>query len=241
MVYNKSMIKTVNEFSDTFEHLLGDSTADITTPFLINGINWCLRDLPMVPRLEMLFSAHGQANLDANGHYRWNLKDIFKDMEGRPAFAGFRMINNTRLMSFWTTTGGEPCRLDVCYVSPREFYEKNGIINLKRKGEPCEYTIEREGDESYLVFDRPLDVPVIVDCIAGGVLNEVHNMDDKMDISAVAENLMIDLLRTIWYEGASDFAFAGAVQDYLDNKKLNEAINILNRHWDTDAPVVLGG
>lgn len=233
-------IKTVKQLSDQFRELIADSTEDITTPFLITGLNWALRELPVVPRLEMLFSAHGQANLDANGHYRWNIKDVFLDMDGRPAFGGFRMIMNTTLLTFWTTTGGEPCRLDVCYVSPSEFFENNGIINLKRRGRPCQYTIEREGDEAYLVFDRPLDIPVIVDCVAGGILNAVSSLEDTIDISALAENLVLDLLRTIWYESASDFAFAGAVQDYLDNKKLNEAIVQLNRHWDTDAPVVLG-
>lgn len=234
-------IKTVEEFSNEFQSLLGDSSEDITTPFIIDGINWCLRELPMVPRLEMLFSAHGQANLDAKGHYRWNIKDIFDDLEGRPAFAGFRMILDTELMTFWTSTGGEPCPLAVCNVPVRDFYEKHGIINLKQRGTPCEYTIEREGDEAYLVFDRPLDIPVMIDCIAGGILNDVHNLSDKFEISAVAENLMLDVLRTIWYESASDFAFAGAIQDYLDNNKVNEAINIINRKWSTERPVVLGG
>lgn len=233
-------IKTVETFATELQVLLGDSTEDITTPFIINGLNWCFRDLPVIPRLEMLWSAHGQANLDAKGHYRWNLKDIFFDMEGRPAFKGFRTILDTRLLTFWTTTGGEPCPLNVCYVEPQKFYAKNGIINLKRRGQPCEYTIEREGDEAYLVFDRPLNVPVIVDCIAGGIPEEVHSLSDKMEISGIAENLVIDVLRTVWYESASDFAFAGAVQDYLDNKKINEAIVQLNRHWSTDAPVVLG-
>lgn len=231
----------VSEFSDSFRQMLGDTTLNITEPFIINGINWCFRDLPIVPRLEMLFSAHGQANLDAKGHYRWNLKDIFVDMEGRPAFDGFRMILDTTTLNFWTTTGGEPCPLTVCDLPTDKFYQKHGIINLKKAGRPCDYTLERENDELYLVFDRPLDIPVMVDCIAGGIPNSVKSMDDTIDISAIAENLMLDALRSIWYESAADFAFAGAVQDYLDNKKIPEAINAINRKLSTETPVVLGG
>lgn len=234
------MIKTVKDFAYQFESQVQDSTLDITTPFLIAGINWCLRDLPRNPLLAMLFSKHGQANLDAKGHYRWNLNDLFAP-DGGDSFRGFRQILDTRLMTFWTTTGDEPCRLDVCNKRVPEFYEKNGIINLKKAGRPCEYTIERENDETYIVFDRPLNVPVIIDCIAGGILNEVKSLDDRLELSAVAENLMLEALRNVWYQGADDFAFSGAVQDYLDNKSIPEAIIVLNRNFTTETPVVLGG
>lgn len=222
------MIYTVNEFAKLFQTHIGDGTLDIPEDFVINALNWAFNELPRVPKLEKLFSKHNQVQLDAKDHYRWNLN------------GDFRRLLDIPMMNFWTSTGGDICKLNICHRDVKEFYDHNGIINLKQPGEPCEYTIEQEGDNIWLVFDRPLDVPVIIDYIAYGIPTPVKSFDDEIDISAIAENLIVDAMRTVYYHESDDFAFAADISSYLDNKKVTEAIQALNRRWGVEEQTIIG-
>lgn len=221
------------KISDLAEKLrlhIGDNTDDLPEDFIINAYNYTVNALPMVPRLEKLFSKHKQFNLDANNHYKWSLSDA----------TGFRRISDLPMMEFYTSTGGNPCKLCICHETVENFYQKNGLISIKKSGTPCEYTIEVEGDEVWLVFDRPLDIPVIVDYIAYGFPKPVDSMDDEIDLSAIAEPLVIDVMKTLYLMEASDYAFAADVRAYLDNKKELEAIQALHRRWGNEKLRVLG-
>ena len=219
----------VSELATKFRTMLGDGTINVRDDFIINGLNWALNDLPLVPKLEKLFSRHTQFTLDANKHYKWNLNEKM-----------FRRILDIPMLEFYTSTGGEPCKLHLCHNSVVDFYKKNGLINLKQPGKPCEYTIETEGDNVWLVLDRPSNVPIIVDYIAYGILNPVTSMDDEVEISAIAENLILDVLRTYWLHEADDYAFAADITSYLDNKKIIEAIQALHKRWGTEEFRILG-
>lgn len=219
---------TVQEFADKFRVLRGDTTLNTPDEFIIEGINWCFRDLPLVPKLGKIFSKHYKFNLDAKGHYRWSLN------------SGFRRLIDIPMLNFYTSTGGEPCKLLVCHEDVEDFYNHNGLIELKHPGEPCEYTIEDEDDDIWLVFDRPLNVPVIIDYIAYGFPKPVKSMDDVIEISAIAEQIMMMALSTVWLQEAEDFSFAGNIYDYLDNKWLPEAIQALNKRWGVSKAAVVG-
>lgn len=221
-------MNTVKDFAKNFRILAGDTTMNTPDEFIIAGVNWCLRELPLTPGLGKIFTKHVQGNLDAKGHYKWELNDEF------------RAISDIPMINFFTSTGGEPCKLNVCYKPNDTFYAKNGLVKLKKAGVPCEYTFEVEGDKTYLVFDRPLDIPIIIDYVIYGFPKPVESMDDKLELSAVAEQLMLMALKTVWYQEADDFAFAGAIYDYLDNKYLPEAIQMLNKRWGAGAPIILG-
>lgn len=210
--------------------LLGDNTLDIPEDFLKGAYNYAINALPMVPRLEKLFSKHKQFNLAAKDHYKWSLSDA----------TGFRRITDIPMLNFYTSTGGEPCRLGLCHQPVRDFYEKNGLVSLKQPGTPCEYTIETEGDNVWLVLDRPSDVPIIVDYIAYGIPKPVECMEDEIEVSAVAENLILNVMKACYLREASDYAFAADIEQYLDNKSIIEAIQILHRHWGNESPRVLG-
>lgn len=210
--------------------LLGDNTDDIPEDFIINAYNYTVNALPMVPRLEKLFSKHKQFNLDANKHYKWSMSDA----------TGFRRITDLPLLEFYTSTGGEPCKLCICHVPVEGFYQRNGLVNLKKPGTPCEYTIEVEDDNVWLVLDRPSDVPIIIDYIAYGFPKPVENMSDEIELSAIAEPLVLDVMKTLYLMEASDYAFAADVRSYLDNKKELEAIQALHRKWGNEKIRVLG-
>lgn len=219
---------TLSEFAKKFRILAGDTSEDTPDEFIINGINWAFNSLPSVPKLGKAFSKHYQFNLDANGHYKWKLN------------GDFRRLTDLPMLNFFTSDGEEPCQLKVCAKSNVDFYKKNGIIALKKPGTPCEYTIEQEDDDIYLVMDRPLDIPLIIDYIAFGYPQPVTSMDDEIEISAPIENLILHTLRKVWFEEADDLGFAGAFTDYMDNKMLPEAIQMINKRFGAEEQIVLG-
>ena len=218
----------ISKFTDKFRSLVGDSTSDAPEDFLINTINWCFNELPNIPKLNKLFSAHYTVNL-RRGSYRWKIN---KD---------FRSLNDILMMRFYTSTGGEPCPVKVCNLDTTTFYSKNGLVERKQPGKPCNYTIEKDGDDIYLVFDRPLGVPMIVDYIVTGYPKPIESPDEVREISAIAEPLIFGLMRKLWYEEADDFAFSGAIEMYMDNKLILEAEQQLNKKWKNEFPRVLGG
>lgn len=230
------MIYKTADLVKKFRTIIGDATIDIPNEFIINSINWAFNELPRVPKLAKIFSKHLTYQLDAKDHYKWNLNNDKSDSQI------FRRIIDIPMLNFYTSTGGKPCQLKLCNRDNVEFYNKNGIIELKEAGRPCEYTIEQEGDNIYLVLDRPSDVPIMIDYIAYGVPKLIETPEDiiSVDISAIAENLILDVMRIMWYHEADDFAFAADISSYLDNKKLVEAIQVLNRRWGNEEPVVLG-
>lgn len=220
----------ISTLAEKLRLLIGDNTDDLPEDFIINAYNYTINALPMVPKLEKLFSKHKQFNLDAEHHYKWSLSDA----------TGFRRISDLPMLDFYTSTGGEPCKLCICHQPVEVFYKHNGLINLKKPGTPCEYTIEVEGDNVWLVFDRPLDVPVIVDFIAYGFPKPVDSMDDEIELSAIAEPLVLDVMKTLYLMEASDYAFAADVRSYLDNKKELEAIQALYKRWGNEQIRILG-
>lgn len=226
--YNKNMKYLVSDFAKVFRTHLGDGTEDVPDEFIIHGINWAFNAMPLVPKLEKIFSKHKTFNLDAKDHYRWDLN------------ADFRRILDIPMMNFWTSTGGDICKLKICHEDVVEFYNHNGIPYLKEAGKPCEYTIEQQDDHIWLVFDRPLDVPIILDYIAYGIPKPVKSMDDEIEISAIAENLIIDVMMTVYYHESMDFAFSADIASYLDNKKYLEAIQALSRRWGVEEPTIVG-
>lgn len=229
MVYNRGMsIMKVRELANRFRLLIGDSSIDIPDEFILAGISWGLNELPRAPKLDKLFSKHYTTTLDAKDHYKWDLNQ------------DFRRINEIPFLNFWTSTGGEPCRLNLCNRDTKTFFEKNGLPELRKAGTPCEYTIERENDHNYLVLDRPSNVPIIVDYIAYGFLKPVTSMEDELDISAIAENLILSLMKNVYYSEAQDFNVAEAAYEYLDNKAYREAIQALYHTYGAEAPTVLG-
>lgn len=233
-LYNKGMKYTAADLSKKFRSLVGDGTVDIPEEFVINAINWAFNELPRVPKLEKLFSKHMTFQLDAKGHYRWDLNGSGKPM--------FRRIMNMPYLNFLTSTGGKMCPITLCNRDNVEFYTTNGAVALKEPGRPCEYTIEQEGDHIWLVLDRPSDIPITIDYIAYGVPANITDINEEiqLDISAIAENLILDVMRIVWFHEADDFAFAADISSYLDNKKLTEAIQALNRRWGNEEQIVLG-
>lgn len=218
----------VSDIKRKLQIMMGDGTLEFSDDFIIGGLNWAFNELPLVQKLDKLFSHHYTVNLDAKDHYKWCLNQ------------DFRRISDIPMLNFYTSTGGDPCRLKVCHKRVEDFYNINGLVSMKQPGTPCQYTLESEGDNVWLVLDRPSDVPIILDYIAYGFPKPVESMDDEIDISSIAENLILSTMQTYWLHEADDYAFAADIQSYLDNKKVIEAQQALYRRWGVEDLVVLG-
>lgn len=209
----------VQQLANKFRVVVGDSTLDCPDEFIINAVNWAFKDLPLNPKLSKVFAKNYRKTLKP-GHYRWNLTD-HKD---------FRRFTDMPVFSMWTSEGGELCPFKACAVTPAELYASS-VPAMMQQGRPCKYTIEQEDDEVYLVFDRPIDIPIVIQYTAYGFPTEVESMDDTILISAVVENALLDVMRTVWYREADDLAFAGSAYDYLDNKYIPQMIQMINKKW----------
>ena len=95
----------VKDLTTKFRTIIGDSTVDIPSEFIINALNWAFNELPRVPKLERIFSKHINYQLDAKGHYKWNLNN---DKSNKQIF---RRIMNLPFLGLYTSTGGKPCPL----------------------------------------------------------------------------------------------------------------------------------
>lgn len=218
----------VQEYADTLRSLVGDEAITLPDQFIMDSLNWAFRSLPSVPKLYVAWQKHYTFNLDANGHYRFKFKSDFADI------IKFDYIN------FFTSTGGDPCPLNLCYRHNIPFYKKNGVVELKVAGQPCEYTREREGDDFYLVFDRPSNVPIIVDYICYGRPKSVQSMTDEFEAPTCIYNLILSATRRLVYQVGDDFAFAADIAQYLDAKEVAEAVQELNQENSNDSFGILG-
>lgn len=219
----------VQKFADKFRVQVGDSTLDCPDEFIINALNWAFNELPLSPKLDKVFAKNRRATLKPK-HYRFNLVD--KKV--------FRRLTNLPVFTMWTSTGGDLCPLKVCAVTPEELYASS-VPSLMEPGRPCKYAIEQEDDDIFIVFDRPVDVPVILQYTAYGFPNNVTSMDDEIYLSAVVENAILDIMRVVWYREADDLAFAGSAYDYLDNKYIPQMVQMINKKWHgAEGHVILG-
>lgn len=218
----------VQNLADTFRSLVGDETLSVPDEFIITALNWALNSLPSVEKLYYAWPEHRVEQLNARGHYRFKVKSKFRD------------IVKFEYMTFYTSTGGDVCLLNLCYRTPISFAKKNGLVSQKMEGRPCEYTRERKGDKYWIVLDRPSNVPIIVDYICYGRPAPVTSMEDTVEIPGVIENLILSAMRRVFYQEASDFAFAENITSYLDSKEIAEAVQELTRTDSNDTFGILG-
>ena len=90
------------------------------------------------------------------------------------------------------------------------------------------------------MFDRPLNVPVIVDYIAYGTLKPIETLEDELDVSAVAENLILSVMKGVHYSESQDFSMAENILEYVDNKAYREAIQDLYHTYGVEEPTIVG-
>ena len=220
---------TVKQFADKFRNLVGDSTHDCPNRFIIDAINWAFNELPLAPKLDKIFTKNYRKTLKP-GHYRWDLND----------HKYFRRITDTPVFTMWTSDGGDLCPFKACAVSPEELYASS-VPSMMKPGTPCKYTIEQEDDDVFLVFDRPIDTPIVLQYTAYGFPANVESMDDEFKVSAVVENALLEVMRVEWYREADDLAFAGSAYDYLDNKYIPQMTQMINKKWHgVEGHVILG-
>lgn len=228
----------VSDFLAEAQMLFGDTTEDTPKEFLVGALNWSFRELAKTPKLSKLFSRHLRRNLGANRHYRWDLNGAIKGEDGEEE-KPFDRISDIEYLHFWSSTGGKPCLLNICWAEPREFYTYS-LPEIAEVGRPCRYTLETEGDKTYLVLDRPSDVPLILDYIAYGTPREVHELTDEIPVPSLAKNALLDLMRVKYYQESDDLAQAGAFFDIYVNKDVPEMLQELYKRKKCEPNYIVG-
>lgn len=251
LYYNITMKITVKAFLEKFRARVGDSSSSIPTKFLIEAINSSFNKLATTPKLARAFRKHYTVDLKAKDGCKWKLE------------GDFRRIADIPMMNFYSIgEGGDPCPLTICPLNDIEFYNKHGLVSMKQAGVPCEYTLEQEGDDTWLVLDRPSDVPLIVDYIIYGYVAPIEDLehqvldehgnpmknsngqiimeDTTIEISAVIEDLVLSSMVEAMYKEAEDEAFAGATLDILSNKLTPEALQMLYKTLGVMPAAILG-
>ncbi len=241
----------MKDFADRFRTLIGDSSKSVPDTLIIEAFNTALNALVSVPKLSVAFRKHYQVDLNAKDGVKWKLE------------GDFRRLADIPMLKFYSIAeGGDPCPLDICPLDPISFYNKHGLVSMKQSGVPCEYTLEQQDDDTFLVLDRPSDAPLIVDYIAQGypelvkdfehpkrdekghiVKDENGNVimeETEIEISAVIENCILSAMKDAFYQEAEDMAFAGAVLDQLSNVYAPQAIQQLNKTLGVMKSVILG-
>lgn len=231
---------TVSDFISKFRALVGDSSESIPNNFLIEAINLSINKVVSVPQLSRAFRKHFNTTLNAKNGHKWKLE------------GDFRRLADIDMLNFYSIgEGGIPCPLNLCALDVEAFYNKHGIVAMKKPGVPCEFTIEQEDDDTYLILDRPSDVPIMIDYIVYGYpapISDLTTIDPKtkkpvpttIELSAVIENIILNSMREAYYAEAEDLAFAGATLDILSNKYIPEAIQMLNKRLGIMRPTILG-
>lgn len=239
------------DFAEKFRTRIGDEAKNVPDNLIIEVFNAALQKATSVPQLSRAFRKHYIVELNAKDGYKWKLE------------GDFRRLADIPLLNFFSTEkGGDPCPLKICPLNEIAFYNKHGLPSLKKAGIPCEYTLEQQDDDTWLVLDRPSDVPIVIDYIAYGYPAPVYDMEhpkldkhgkvvkDKqgniiieqteIEISAVIEQIILDSMTEAFYREAEDLAFAGAVLDIMSNKYIPEALQALYHTFGSMPPAILG-
>lgn len=227
--YNGGMITKVSDIAKEFRTYMGDSAIDVPDDFIIAGLAWAYRSLPLEPKLAKVFQKHYTLDLDTKDGYAWCLNEDFANI------ADFLYLN------FWTTgAGGDICLLDVCYQTPEVFYTENGLPELRKAGRPCKYTLERDDDDVYVVFDRPLNISCVADYMCYGFLKEPTSMKDEISLPKPVKNLIFSAMKEFYFREAEDANMAQEIGLYMDSKLVPEVVQYINQRWSSAPHVVLG-
>lgn len=217
------------DFAEKFRTRIGDEAKNVPDNLIIEVFNAALQKATSVPQLSRAFRKHYTVELNAKDGYKWKLE------------GDFRRLADIPLLNFFSTEkGGDPCPLKICPLNEIAFYNKHGLPSLKKAGIPCGYTLEQQDDDTWLVLDRPSDVPIVIDYIAYGYPAPVESMDDEIELSAVIEHIILESMTEAFYREAEDLAFAGAVLDIMSNVYIPQSIQMLNKQLGVMPPTIIG-
>ena len=152
------MYETVEEFITEFRRRIGDSTCDTPVNNIISWINTALRRLARSKGLDKLFTYHDtfeltRLNEDGTPAASWSLGG---DMG---------MLIDIKSLLVLDHTGCCMDNVTPCYMPLEWFRKEHPFPEKEQMGIPCAFTINQMGSTTQVIFDRPIDSPLILDMI----------------------------------------------------------------------------
>lgn len=193
--------KTARYFYNDLKEMIADTTETIDEEYFLAVLNYALRQLASEPKLDILFKKHDRfklAELSVKGDAEtsWGLENEIIDVQN---------------LAIYDASNKDLCRLSMCYLAPNDFYASFPMPEENPSGISQYYTIDFIDGESRLVFDRPIDRPIIVDIRFTAFPEEITSLDDKVKLPIRVANYILDAIRERRYESDSDGNFVSLV------------------------------
>lgn len=212
------MFITVGEFIKDVRENLEDQTGDILTTSIMAYLRSSLSRLAREPGLEDLFMYHdtlelGRMKEDGSPAAVWTINGVKEDNgEGRP----IGQIINVKSLLILKTTDCNVRQVTPCYLPYKYFRQEHPFPECLPPGDPCFFTIEQFQGTTKIMFDQPINRPYAIDMVYAAFHPRIKSEKDILRIPVDYEDLLIELVKTLYYEGTSDFASSRAVEDKID-------------------------
>lgn len=209
----------VAQFVKDFRDNLEDQTGDILTTTILAYLRTALSRLAREPGLDELFLYNdtfelGSLKEDGSPAASWTLNGIKEDNgQGRPIG---QIINVKSLLILKT----EDCKVrpvEPCYLPYRYFRRDHPFPECESPGDPCAFTIQQMQGKTKIIFDKPINRPYAIDMLYSAFHPRITSTKDVIRIPQDYEDLLIEYVKSLYYEGTSDFASSRAIleeQDY---------------------------
>lgn len=206
------------QFIMDFRQNLEDVTGDINTSTIIAYLRTALSRLAREPGLDDLFLYQstlelGRLKEDGSPAATWTINGIKEEDGERPLG---QIINVKSLLILKT----ENCKVrpaEPCYLPYKYFRKEHPFPESECPGDPCFFTIYQFQGTTKIIFDRPINRPYAIDMLYSAFHPRITSTKDVIRIPQDYEDLLIEYVKSLYYEGTSDFASSRAIleeQDY---------------------------
>lgn len=209
---------TAGEFIKDLRETLEDQTGDIPTTSILADLRLALMRMAREDRLEDLFLYHdtlelGRLKEDGSPAASWTISGLRAD-DGTAEKIG-EIITVKSLLILKT----EDCKVrpaEPCYLPYKYFRKEHPFPECETPGDPCFFTIYQFQGTMKIIFDRPINRPYAIDMLYAAFHPRITKTTDTIRIPVDYEDLLIELVKTLYYEGTSDMSTSRAVEDKID-------------------------
>lgn len=210
---------------------ISDDAHMYTDTFLRSALNSAIHLVALEQDCERVFKIKYQAELatinkDGTPSARWTLKT-----EGE-------IVGKERL----NFISQDECYEDItpCYKTPQEFFRCYKFPENNAPGLPCAYTFEQIGNQTTLIFDRPLDRLVAIDAVFYIIPRYLTRLDETAPFSSSYAETFAELMKIVINKEQTDFANANSRYQDVD-KQVTDIANKLALQAMNNEPVYVAG